>query len=249
MSGVNLDDEFALFEKEIRALDVPENPPPVSEPELNPSDEQPIPKRTKHSHGAVISAPAVKTITPMPPSLPSVAPAVPPKQRSNMQNIGTSGAFSNYDPILKPDHGDEGNGTDGISGHGKKGKAKKMIRSAAGEIWEDKTLEEWDPNDYRIFVGDLGNEVTDDILANAFRAYPTFQKARVVFDKRNQKPRGYGFVSFSDSGDYVKAMREMNNKYVGSRPVKLRKSNWRDRNLSTQKQKAREKRKLLGGRP
>ena len=28
-----------------------------------------------------------------------------------------------------------------------------------------------------------GNEVTDDLLANAFRKYSSFQKAKVIFDK------------------------------------------------------------------
>ena len=31
------------------------------------------------------------------------------------------------------------------------------------------------------------------------------------------KVKGYGFVSFKDPQDFVKAMREMNGKYVGTR--------------------------------
>ena len=38
-----------------------------------------------------------------------------------------------------------------------------MIRVAGGEVWEDKTLLEWDINDYRLFCGDLGNDVTDQV--------------------------------------------------------------------------------------
>ncbi|KAL5468848.1 hypothetical protein EMCRGX_G029971 [Ephydatia muelleri] len=30
-------------------------------------------------------------------------------------------------------------------------------------VWEDPTLDEWDPNDFRIFCGDLGNDVNDAI--------------------------------------------------------------------------------------
>ncbi|CAN0583342.1 unnamed protein product, partial [Laminaria digitata] len=54
------------------------------------------------------------------------------------------------------------------------------------------------PDDYRLFVGDLGNEVTDDNLAGAFRKYTTFAKAKVVREKWNKKSKGYGFVSFLD---------------------------------------------------
>lgn len=37
----------------------------------------------------------------------------------------------------------------------------------------------------------------------------------------------------------------MNLKYIGSRPVKLRKSDWKDRNLQEVKKKEKEKKKLL----
>ena len=67
-------------------------------------------------------------------------------------------------------------------------------------------------DDFRLFCGDLGNEVTDDLLIRAFNKYPSFLRARVVRDKRSGKTRGYGFVSFKDSQDYIRAMREMNGK-------------------------------------
>jgi len=47
------------------------------------------------------------------------------------------------------------------------------------------------------------------------------------------KTRGYGFVSFKDVNDYMAAMRDMNGKYVANRPLKLRKSNWQERNVAT----------------
>lgn len=67
-------------------------------------------------------------------------------------------------------------------------------------------------DDFRIFCGDLGNEVTDECLARAFSKYPTFLKAKVVRDKRSNKTKRYGFVSFTDPTDFVRAMREMNGK-------------------------------------
>lgn len=65
-------------------------------------------------------------------------------------------------------------------------------------------------DDFRIFCGDLGNEVSDDTLIRAFSRYPSFRKAKVIVDKRTGKSRGYGFVSFSDPNDFTRAMREMN---------------------------------------
>ncbi|XP_032084329.1 RNA-binding protein 42 [Thamnophis elegans] len=126
----------------------------------------------------------------------------------------------------------------------KQEKLKRCIRTAAGTCWEDPSLLEWDSDDFRIFCGDLGNEVNDDILARAFSRYPSFLKAKVIRDKRTGKTKGYGFVSFKDPNDYVRAMREMNGKYVGSRPIKLRKSMWKDRNIDIVRKKQKEKKKL-----
>jgi RNA recognition motif-containing protein len=52
--------------------------------------------------------------------------------------------------------------------------------------------------------------VNDESLSRAFQKYPSFVKGKVVRDKRTGKTRGYGFVSFKDSTDFIKAMREMN---------------------------------------
>ncbi|WRX23549.1 RNA recognition motif domain - like 10 [Theobroma cacao] len=132
-------------------------------------------------------------------------------------------------------------------------KKKVIPRKAAGQSWEDPTLAEWPENDFRLFCGDLGNEVNDDVLSKAFARFPSFNMARVSFritsiyfcmkrteqlyvyvvkvvrDKRTGKTKGYGFVSFANPSDLAAALKEMNGKYVGNRPIKLRKSNWKER--------------------
>jgi RNA recognition motif-containing protein len=97
-------------------------------------------------------------------------------------------------------------------------------RSGGGQNWSDTTLLEWDPAHFRLFVGNLAGEVTDDSLLKAFARYTSVQKARVIREKRTQKSKGYGFVSFSDGDDYFKAAREMQGKYIGSHPVLLRRA-------------------------
>jgi RNA recognition motif-containing protein len=69
-------------------------------------------------------------------------------------------------------------------------------------------------DDFRIFCGDLGNDVTDEILTRAFSKYQSFLKAKVVRDKRSNKTKGFGFVSFKDPQDFIKAMKEMNGEYM-----------------------------------
>ncbi|PKA59230.1 Polyadenylate-binding protein RBP47 [Apostasia shenzhenica] len=128
-------------------------------------------------------------------------------------------------------------------------KKKAIPRKAAGQAWEDPTLADWPENDFRLFCGDLGNEVNDDVLSKSFSRFPSFNMARVVRDKRTGKTRGYGFVSFANPSDLAAAMKEMNGKYVGNRPIKLRKSNWRERTdveaLERQKNHPQKKPKLL----
>ncbi|KAF7332100.1 Rna-binding protein [Mycena kentingensis (nom. inval.)] len=121
----------------------------------------------------------------------------------------------------------------------KGGKRTTVLRKGAGKVWEDQTLLEWNPSWFRLFVGDLSNDVSDDVLANAFNKYTSFQKARVIRDRLSQKAK-YGFVAFSDPEDFLKAWRGdgrsvlhcdylpcanvLIGKYVGNRPVKLKKA-------------------------
>lgn len=127
----------------------------------------------------------------------------------------------------------------------KKKKDRKTVRIAGGQVWEDPSLADWPDDDFRIFCGDLGNDVNDEVLTRTFNKYPSFQRARVVRDKRTGKSKGFGFVSFREPADFIKAMKEMDGRYVGSRPIKLRKSTWRQRSLDVVKKKEREKQLLL----
>lgn len=107
---------------------------------------------------------------------------------------------------------------------GADGKEKTVIRSGGGQVWQDPSLLEWDPAHFRLFIGNLAGEVTDESLLKAFAKYPSVHKARVVRDKRTTKSKGYGFVSFVDGEEYFQAARDMQGKYIGSHPVLLRKS-------------------------
>ena len=99
-----------------------------------------------------------------------------------------------------------------------------VVRTGGGTQWTDSSLLEWDPSHFRIFVGNLAGEVTDESLLKAFSRWPSVQKARVVRDKRTTKSKGFGFVSFSDGDEFFQAAKEMQGKYIGSHPVKISRS-------------------------
>ncbi|ODV96846.1 hypothetical protein PACTADRAFT_32346 [Pachysolen tannophilus NRRL Y-2460] len=101
-----------------------------------------------------------------------------------------------------------------------------VVRTAAdgSKKWEDPTLLEWDPKHFRIFVGNLGPDVTDELLLRAFMHYPSLKKVKVVIDPKTNKNKGYGFVAFENTDDYIRALNDMNGKYIGQRPVQLKRA-------------------------
>jgi hypothetical protein len=120
---------------------------------------------------------------------------------------------------------------------------KTVERTGGGTTWQDPTLLEWDPAHFRIFVGNLAGEVTDESLLKAFSKYPSVQKARVVRDKRTTKSKGFGFVSFQNGDDYFQAAREMQGKYIGSHPVQIKRAQTEVRPSTVQDRKNKNKNK------
>ncbi|TFB01540.1 Oligouridylate-binding protein 1 [Trichoderma ghanense] len=85
------------------------------------------------------------------------------------------------------------------------------------------TTKEDTSNHFHIFVGDLSNEVNDDILMQAFSAFGSVSEARVMWDMKTGRSRGYGFVAFRDRPDAEKALSSMDGEWLGSRAIRC---NW-----------------------
>lgn len=90
-----------------------------------------------------------------------------------------------------------------------------------GRIWHDKTLTEWNPNHFRLFVGNVGNDVDEDLLINTFIKYSSLSKVKIPKDDGKSENKGFAFISFANPDDYLKCYKEMNGKYVGSKPITL----------------------------
>jgi hypothetical protein len=148
---------------------------------------------------------------------------------ANTAPLGTNSRSETSTPTVGPSASSTAaaGGADGAA-------PKTVVRSGGGATWQDPTLLEWDPAHFRLFVGNLAGEVTDDSLLKAFAKYPSVQKARVVRDKRTTKSKGYGFVSFRDGDEYFQAARDMQGKYIGSHPVLLRRSTTEIRTAAVQ---------------
>lgn len=122
-------------------------------------------------------------------------------------------------------------------------KKKGIKRTAAGKTWIDPSLADWPENDYRLFVGNLAKDVKNEQFFQHFHSkYPSVAAAKIMVDKnKDNQSRGYGFVSFLDPLEAARAMREMNETFLGSRPIKVKKSEWQERDLNTVKKKQKKK--------
>lgn len=78
-------------------------------------------------------------------------------------------------------------------------------------------------NHFHIFVGDLSNDVNDEVLLQAFSVFGTVSEARVMWDMKTGRSRGYGFVAFRDQGEAGKAISSMDGEWLGSRAIRC---NW-----------------------
>ncbi len=78
-------------------------------------------------------------------------------------------------------------------------------------------------NHFHIFVGDLSNEVNDEVLLQAFSAFGSVSEARVMWDMKTGRTRGYGFVAFRERQDAEKALSSMDGEWLGSRAIRC---NW-----------------------
>ena len=54
---------------------------------------------------------------------------------------------------------------------------------------------------YNIFVGNLSPEVIDATLFACFSIYPSYSDARVMWDQKSGRSRGFGLVSFRNQQD------------------------------------------------
>ncbi|CAI0402007.1 unnamed protein product [Linum tenue] len=87
---------------------------------------------------------------------------------------------------------------------------------------------------HNVFVGDLSPEVTDATLYAYFSSYPTCSDARVMWDQKTGRSRGFGFVSFRNQQDAQSAINDLNGKWLGSRQIRC---NWATKGANSNDEK------------
>ena len=72
-----------------------------------------------------------------------------------------------------------------------------------------------------IYVGNLPYRMTDDELRDMFTPFGDVTSAKIIVDKMTDRSKGFGFVEMADKAAAEKAIREVNGKDAGGRPLRV----------------------------
>jgi len=70
-----------------------------------------------------------------------------------------------------------------------------------------------------LYVKNLDDSVTDDMLRDEFSAMGTITSARVMRDIKADRSKGFGFVCYSTPDEATRAVNEMNGKLLANKPI------------------------------
>jgi len=73
-----------------------------------------------------------------------------------------------------------------------------------------------------IFVGNLNFGATEAAVRSLFEAYGTVDRVNIITDRDTGQPRGFGFVEYDTPTAGEAAIRELNGKNIGGRPLVVR---------------------------
>ncbi len=74
---------------------------------------------------------------------------------------------------------------------------------------------------FRIYVGNLSFDTTDESLSDLFSEHGSVNSASVITDRITGRSRGFGFVEMNDAGEAKAAMEALDGKDVDGRSLKV----------------------------
>lgn len=74
---------------------------------------------------------------------------------------------------------------------------------------------------FRIYVGNLSFETTDDSLGQLFSQHGAVNSASVITDRMTGRSRGFGFVEMNDATEGKAAMEALDGKEFEGRSLKV----------------------------
>ncbi|MEY4386023.1 MAG: hypothetical protein RLY20_1306 [Verrucomicrobiota bacterium] len=71
----------------------------------------------------------------------------------------------------------------------------------------------------KLFVGNLSFQTTENDLHDAFAAFGTVTEANLLMDRMTNRPRGFGFVTMSNSEEAQAAITGLNGRDLSGRAL------------------------------
>ncbi|ACY15940.1 RNA recognition motif domain-containing protein [Haliangium ochraceum] len=81
----------------------------------------------------------------------------------------------------------------------------------------------------KIFVGGLSWDTDDSSLRAAFERFGAVTEAKVITDRDTGRSRGFGFVTFAESGQAAAAIEEMDGVELDGRNIRVNEAQERSR--------------------
>jgi len=77
---------------------------------------------------------------------------------------------------------------------------------------------------FTAYIRNLNFQTTDEALKNAFEAHGEVEAVKIPIDKYRKRPRGFGFVTFTDESALEAAIEKMNNTELDGRTIQVQKA-------------------------
>ena len=73
----------------------------------------------------------------------------------------------------------------------------------------------------KIYVGNLSNNVANEMLAERFSKYGIVCSAKIITDRETQRSMGFAFVEMASSEDAEKAIMNLNGSIIDGRFINV----------------------------
>ena len=73
----------------------------------------------------------------------------------------------------------------------------------------------------KLYVGNLGFDVTSQELEDAFRAIGNCDSVSLITDRMSGQSRGFGFVEMASQGDAQRAIQQLDGTEIKGRVIKV----------------------------
>ncbi len=80
----------------------------------------------------------------------------------------------------------------------------------------------------KLLIRNLDRLTTEEELKGLFQEFGAVQSCNLVIDRDSGESKGFGFIEMPKSGEAKSAMKNLNNKTIGSNKIRVKKAE--DRN-------------------